>query len=114
MSDIEWIDIPAGAVTLKAGGYLSEETTVEVAAYAISKYPITNTQYRTFTQAGGYADAQWWTAAGWAKRQEGRWSEPRYWNDPSYRVDDLPVVGVSWYEAMAFAKWRSATTGKTI
>jgi formylglycine-generating enzyme required for sulfatase activity len=114
MATIDWIDIPAGTVMLKAGGYLNEDTTVEVAPFAISKYPITNQQYLPFVTAGGYNDSQWWTAAGWAKRQDGRWSEPRYWNDPSYRVDDHPVVGVSWYEAMAFCTWLSEMTGQTI
>jgi formylglycine-generating enzyme required for sulfatase activity len=114
MSTLEWINIPAGSVKLKSGGYLSDDTTVEVAAYAISKYPITNAQYRAFVEAGGYGDARWWTVAGWKKHQEGRWSEPRYWNDPGYRVDDLPVVGVSWYEAMAYCTRLSATSGDAI
>jgi formylglycine-generating enzyme required for sulfatase activity len=29
-----------------------------------------------------------------------------YWNDPKFNAPDLPVVGVTWYDAMAYAKWK--------
>jgi len=38
----------------------------------------------------------------------GRETEPRYWGDERYNNPSQPIVGVSWYEARAYASWLSA------
>jgi formylglycine-generating enzyme required for sulfatase activity len=38
--------------------------------------------------------------------------EPVYWQDSSYNRKTQPVVGVNWYEAMAYAVWLGRVTGK--
>lgn len=94
--------------------------------YSIAKYPITNAQYAKFIEAGGYHEAKWWTEAGWKSREEGwhyngdwkpsgsAWTEPRYWKDSTWNGDEQPVVGVSWYESVAFCQWLSDVTGEKI
>lgn len=47
---------------------------------------VTNAQYRRFVEATG--------------RQE-----PGYWGNSKYNAPKQPVVGVSWNDAMAYAKW---------
>lgn len=108
----EWIKIPAGRGTMKT----DESTTLEIPTqtYWISKYTVTNAQFAKFIEAGGYKTQKWWTEAGWAQREKDGWTEPRYWQDEKWNGADYPVVGVSWYEAIAFCQWLSDATGKNI
>lgn len=97
--------IPAGEVTLRKGAYLKKPTTFTLPTFAMAKYPITNAQYRQFIRAGGYRKAEWWTAAGWQLCQKQGWTAPRYGRHPRFQAVDQPVVGLSWYEALAFCHW---------
>lgn len=110
-----WIDIPAGQVTLTGGGYVPKYgQTFTVPAFAIAKYPLTNGQYAPFIEAGGYGQKKWWTEAGWQTRESEKWTEPRYWRDAQWNQPDCPVVGVSWYEAVAYCAWLSEVSGERI
>ena len=83
-------------------------------AYAIGKYPVTVTQYRRFVEDGGYTQ-KWqacWTDAGWQWREKENVMQPQYWDEPQRTVPNYPVVGVSWYEAVAYCNWLKATTGR--
>jgi formylglycine-generating enzyme required for sulfatase activity len=93
--------------------------TIEVADFWIGKYPVTNGQYRRFVEAGGYDERRYWTAVGWAWRQSEhkRWGRehgdrPEWWDDPAWNLPNLPVVGVCWFEALAYTRWLSEATGR--
>ena len=103
-------------VDIAAGTFLMGEKTypVTLAAFAIGRYPVTNAQYRFFVEAGGYAKRyrSCWTEEGWHYREQYNRTEPYYWHDPSCNQANQPVVGISWYEAVAYANWLSQETGR--
>jgi formylglycine-generating enzyme required for sulfatase activity len=87
---------------------------VFLGAYALGRTPVTVGQFRFFVQDGGYRRATLWTEAGrrWVEAT-GR-QHPDHWHEPRWTGEDnLPVVGVTWYEAVAFARWLSAVSGRT-
>ena len=122
------IEIPAGAVTLglaRGGGSFGwdnefESRTVDVPAFAIDQYKVTNRQYLEFINAGGYETPKFWTdgnrSEDWYWKSERGISHPAFWRRQDeqwlYRTmfEDLPLpldwpVYVSQAEAKAYARW---------
>jgi len=86
---------------------------VSLKEFYITRYPVTVGQYRPFVDGAGYQDRAYWTATGWAWRQSEKRENPAFWTDAVWSAqDDLPVIGVSWYEAVAYCRWLSGLTGR--
>jgi formylglycine-generating enzyme required for sulfatase activity len=77
----------------------------------IGKYPVTNEEFKVFMSDAGYKKQEFWTPEGWEWLKKENVTEPGYWHDRKWNGPNFPVVGVSWYEASAYAKWLSQTTG---
>jgi formylglycine-generating enzyme required for sulfatase activity/Cdc6-like AAA superfamily ATPase len=118
----ETVRVPAGEFLMGSDPGVDKDAqseeqpqhTVELPAYRIGRYPVTNAEYRHFVEAGGYTE-QWrhcWTEAGWAKKEKQKWTEPRLWQKGKYNQPDQPVVGISWYEAVAYCRWLSEQTSR--
>jgi len=90
---------------------------VDLPAYYIDTYPVTNRAYLAFMEAGGYEDPRWWHPEGWRwrsrhnrtapgfwRREGGQWLRRRFGRIEPVPMDE-PVQHVSWYEADAYARW---------
>ena len=78
--------------------------TVHVSAFQISRYPVTNVQYRVFIVDGGYSERTYWTDEGWKWKEKEDITEPD-WAGGAFDLANHPVVRVSWYEATTFCRW---------
>ena len=93
-----------------------EAHTVDVPAFAIDKYKVTNGQYLDFIAAGGYENAADWTEEDWNWRTTQSIRYPVFWRQIGERwlyrtmFDEIPLpldwpVYVSQAEANAYARW---------
>lgn len=73
----------------------------------LARYPITVAQYQMFIAAGGYGQEaeRWWTPKGWAWKQTFKQQSPWKWHETGYTSANQALIGVGWYEAMAFCAW---------
>lgn len=119
------VEIPAGMATLGlvrgndgAFGWDNEfeEHRVEVPAFAIDAYNVTNRDYLRFVREGGYESRDLWTESGWDWITSKEHRFPSFWipigNSWSYRTlfAEIPLpldwpVYVSHDEASAYARW---------
>ena len=103
---IDRVTIPGG-VFLKGDPPRQED----LATYAIDRFPVTVAAYATFIESGGYDEPRHWSREGWAWRKQGAIDRPRFWGEDEWRaylVPNHPVVGVSYYEAEAYATYCDA------
>ncbi len=108
----EWLKISEGRVKLEKGMTLKHDVTLSVPRFEISKYPITNAQFKKFVEAGGYGRQKYWTDFGWRIQEEKSWRRPDV--KMGFNRDNQPVVGVSFHEVIAFTNWLSEITGDVI
>jgi formylglycine-generating enzyme required for sulfatase activity len=106
----ETVAVPAGRYLLGSEVSLHESPVHEVAldAFSVCRFPVCNDWYGEFMRSDGYRDRDLWSDEGWAWLETTKVNQPFYWNDPRFRVPNVPVSGVSWYEASAFARWAHA------
>lgn len=103
--------IPAGEFLFGEG---KNQKKIKLAEYWIGKYPVTNAQFAQFVAAGGYQNpAYWseaikeksWTKAGFKSQYENTaQTAPVKYGEP-FSLSNHPVVGITWYEALAFGHW---------
>ncbi|HYN84533.1 MAG TPA: SUMF1/EgtB/PvdO family nonheme iron enzyme [Pyrinomonadaceae bacterium] len=91
---------------------------VSVNPFRIARLLTTNEEYAEFVEEGGYQRREWWSEEGWTAREREAWECPLYWSRcaEGWRARRMfdegeldarhPVVGVSWHEAEAYARFR--------
>ena len=106
--------VPAGTVSLAqtlSAAPGNAENEVDVAPFLLCVHTVTHARYQRFVDSGGYDDLPFWPEEIWPhlielKDLTGQ-PGPRYWRNGRHDVNlaDHPVIGVSWYEAQAYALW---------
>ena len=95
--------IPAGEFQMGSGENTDEQPvhTVHIDAFYMDKYEVTNAQYKKFLDA----NPQWQKDRIASTYHDGDYL--KHWNGNNYPLDEgeHPVIYVSWYAAMAYAKW---------
>ena len=107
----------------KYGG--EQEKGIYVNEFLMDKYEVTNKDFKTFVDSGGFNNKKYWDYPVYAEGKEIPWEKamelfhdktgkrsPADWEVGTYPEgkDNYPVTGISWYEAMAYAKF----VGKTL
>ena len=118
----EMVTIPAGRYPVGSDGHEPYDNEhprheVDLAAYEIDRFPVTNGAFQEFIADRGYEREELWSRDGWEWRfvfgvespEYWRWERP-CWLTSRYGhvtpVDPrLPVSHVSYFEAEAFATW---------
>ena len=109
--ETEFLPVEAGEFLMGDG---EKQFGYSLGEYRISRYPVTQAQFRLFVDAGGYGDAMLWREA----IDDGVWAEGKV-EDPfskdlatgprrvrvPFNLDNHPVVGICWYEALAYCRW---------
>jgi formylglycine-generating enzyme required for sulfatase activity len=114
---IAFVYVPAGEFTMGSDAGGSDEKpvhTVYLDSYWVMRTEVTNAQYGRFVDVGGYATERFWTTEGWRWRVENNLTLPSRWTDSDFNGAAYPVVGVSWYEAVAYANWLAERTGLSL
>ncbi|HVL97849.1 MAG TPA: ergothioneine biosynthesis protein EgtB [Egibacteraceae bacterium] len=123
VDDAERVVVGAGRFWMGSadpGAYDNERPVhqVDVGAFAVDRFPVTNRRYADFLDAGGYERPELWSERGWAWRTEtghrwpqgwiaatgGGWHVRRFGHVASLDPRE-PVEHVSCFEAEAFATW---------
>jgi formylglycine-generating enzyme required for sulfatase activity len=105
------VAIPAGVLQHRATRE-GPTTPVALPTFHIGEHLVTVHAYADFIADGGYDDPAYWSPEGWRWRGDHDIDAPRFWNEHdewgAYLVPNHPVVGVSFFEAEAYASYRKA------
>jgi formylglycine-generating enzyme required for sulfatase activity len=90
-----FVSLPGGHLTMGSDGRPDELPVHEVAIapFAVALAPVTNAEYAFYLDATEV-------------------EPPRFWDDERFNAPRQPVVGISWFEAVAYCEWLSTVLGR--
>jgi formylglycine-generating enzyme required for sulfatase activity len=118
--------VPGGAVTLgqpRGSGFGWDNEfdahMVDVPAFAVNRYKVTNGDFLRFVEAGGYQVHKLWSDVDWQWKTQADISHPAFWKRAGEEwrqrtiFDEIALplewpVYVSYAEASAYARWAGA------
>ena len=129
---IEWKDVPEGMILIPGGPFLAPDATrlakmkpFELPDFAIGKFPVTMGEYAEFLDSLSPAERDRRTPqirgekTRWLEKSRSGWRvNPSFVEGeakkrvPRERELELPVIDVSWFDAVAYTTWLSGKTGR--
>ncbi len=94
----ETVRIPPGWFRMGSDDHFKQERPrrrVWVDAFRIAPTTVRRREYAPFLEATGH-------------------EHPRGWTDAAFADPEQPVVGVSWFDAVAYCEWTSVATGRDV
>ncbi len=90
-----FVELPGGVFRMGSLIRPDEQPLREVRLdpFAAAPAPVTNAEYAAFLEATGH-------------------EAPRFWEEPRFNAPDCPVVGVSWFDAVAYCAWLGGIIGR--
>jgi formylglycine-generating enzyme len=116
-----FVVVPAGRFTrgspkAEAGRLDNEGPTHPVTLsrpFLLASHELTVREFRAFVTATGYVTQAEQAGVGGAENGHAERPDLTWKAPPFVQTDDHPVVEVSWYDATAYADWRSVSDGLT-
>ncbi|HEY2069881.1 MAG TPA: ergothioneine biosynthesis protein EgtB [Rhizomicrobium sp.] len=117
---LRYVEHPGGVVEIGHGGagfaFDNEKPRHQVLLrpFKLASRLVTNGEYQSFIDHGGYHKAEYWLSDGWAMLQREEMWMPHYWLEDGMhftlqgvrpRDPAEPVTHVSFFEAAAYAAW---------
>ena len=119
-NEATWIDGSSANSNLHLPG-LEQVNFISVGDFFMDRFEVSNRQYKEFVDVGGYKNPAYWKYPFNLNGKKLSWKEamkhfvdktdrpgPSTWEVSDYPEGegDLPVSGISWYEAAAYAKFK--------
>ncbi len=127
------LQVPGGAIHLGKDkdhplyGWDNEfgSHTFAVDDFSASKFLVSNAEFKTFVDDGGYSEQRWWTEEGWNWLNYSNARHPLFWvaADNGFRLRTMASeiamewswpVETNYLEAKAFCNWKAAREKKSI
>ncbi len=85
-------------------------TDVHLNTFLVAKTEVTVADFREFIEQTNYQTTA--EILGWSVTPSWKTTSGASWRNPGFQPrDSMPVVGISWYDAVEYCNWRSETDG---
>ncbi|MFN8470899.1 MAG: SUMF1/EgtB/PvdO family nonheme iron enzyme [Anaerolineae bacterium] len=101
---VTMVYVPPGTFKMGSADEGTAEEIVIAQGFWLDLTPVTFASYVLFINTGGYRKPELWTKVGWDWVNNNGVQGPKHY--PGFDAPGQPRVGVTWFEADAYCRWR--------